>query len=111
MRDQPFLNVVTSVGTNGDAVPVVRWRVVDKRRDRYPQLHSPEEPAEESVGGRKREQLDVGLKSEGVYLKTGTCDWTRPDVPRLTGRRPANNRGLEFIERNNVIKFCNLLFR
>ena len=29
----------------------------------------------------------------------------------LTWRRTPNNRGLEFIERNNVIKFCNLLFR
>src|SRR6266550_1140330 len=32
-RDQSFLNAVTAIGTNCEAVPIVARRVVDKRRD------------------------------------------------------------------------------
>lgn len=44
------------------------------------------------------------------FLLPELCYWPRtPASKGLTGRRPTNNPGFEFIERNDVIHFCNLL--
>ena len=42
--------------------------------------------------------------------KKPKCDCKKPDMSKLTRRSTTNKVRLEFIERNDVIHFCNLLF-
>ena len=53
-RDQSFLDAVTSIGTNRDAVPIVRWRVGSKRNNRI------DNRIGSRAGGRKSACLDYG---------------------------------------------------